>query len=154
MDTNIHELEGLLEEAWSSETSSDPNRWSPANPALGQCAVTALVVQDLLGGELLRGEVGNVSHYWNILPSGQEVDLTIGQFGTTKPTIHNIGGRSRDYVLSFPATQVRYGILSERVRNLLGETANPPRVPAIRMPNDHAKHRALREARTKSPRAN
>src|ERR1700737_4540681 len=120
-DTNIADLEAVLPQAWSAETSSEPNGWSLANPALGQCAVTALVVQDFLGGELLRGEVGNVSHYWNILTSGQKVDLTIRQFGTKQPTIENVAGRSRDYVLSFPATQIRYRILTERGRNLLTE---------------------------------
>ena len=47
--------------------------------------MTALVVQDLLGGALILAEVhvdgvrdGN--HYWNRLPDGTEVDLTADQF--------------------------------------------------------------------------
>jgi hypothetical protein len=48
--------------------------------------MTALVVQDVLGGDLILGEVqvegvkvGN--HYWNRLADGTEVDLTAEQFG-------------------------------------------------------------------------
>lgn len=122
-DLGIAELESALAAAWSPETSSDPSGWSPANPAWGQCAVTALVVQDYLGGELRRGLVGTVSHYWNVLPSGQEVDLTIDQFGRPKPTVRDVVDRTRSYVLSFPDTQVRYEILSVRVRSMLAEGA-------------------------------
>ena len=43
-----------LKTAWSKETSADPKNWSPENTAWGQCAVTALLVQSFLGGEILR----------------------------------------------------------------------------------------------------
>jgi hypothetical protein len=48
--------------------------------------VTALVVQDLFGGELLLAEVRNADgsrqgmHYWNRLADGVELDLTREQF--------------------------------------------------------------------------
>ncbi|WP_434095354.1 YunG family protein [Streptomyces flaveolus] len=35
----------------------DVSGWSPENPARGQCGVTALVVNDLLGGDPVCGEV-------------------------------------------------------------------------------------------------
>ena len=49
--------------------------------------MTALVVQDLLGGDLLCAEVHWLDgrrqgvHYWNRLPAGVDVDLTREQFG-------------------------------------------------------------------------
>ena len=103
-----------VERAWTRETSSAPEAWSPANPAFGQCAVTALVVQDFYGGSLLRVQVGDVSHYWNVLPDGTELDLTRQQFGGE---IETSGSELRDraYVLSFPETARRYGILRARV---------------------------------------
>ncbi|WP_446692591.1 YunG family protein [Saccharopolyspora hordei] len=60
--------------------------WHAGNPARGQCGVTALVVHDLLGGDLLRGEVHVDGrrvdhHWWDRLPGGLEVDLTREQFG-------------------------------------------------------------------------
>lgn len=59
--------------------------WSPENPARDQCGMTALVVQDVLGGELVLAEVhvNGVQighHYWNRLPDGSDVDLTSDQF--------------------------------------------------------------------------
>ncbi|MGW3608218.1 YunG family protein, partial [Micromonospora sp. NPDC005161] len=59
--------------------------WHPDNAARGQCGATALIIQDLLGGELILGEVvardAKVGyHYWNRLPDGRDVDLTADQF--------------------------------------------------------------------------
>jgi chromosome segregation ATPase len=52
-----------LRRALDVETSATPASWSLENPARGQCAVTALVVQDEMGRE--RGVVNGESHYWN-----------------------------------------------------------------------------------------
>jgi hypothetical protein len=80
-------LRPILRAAWGPDTCY-PNvsqEWGSDNPARAQCGMTALVVQDLLGGDLVLGEVhvdgakfGN--HYWNRLPDGTEVDLTADQF--------------------------------------------------------------------------
>jgi len=107
-------LAARLLRVWSKDTSSDPENWSPSNPAWGQCAVTALVVQDLLGGELLRCTVGHISHYWNRLPSGEEVDLTCDQFGDAIE-MRNVELRTRHYVLQFPDTFRRYEDLRRRL---------------------------------------
>jgi hypothetical protein len=84
---SVEVLRPLLRAAWGADTCDphDLERWWPGNPARGQCGVTALVVQDLLGGELILGavhvegaKVGH--HYWNRLPDGTEVDFTADQF--------------------------------------------------------------------------
>jgi 8-oxo-dGTP pyrophosphatase MutT (NUDIX family) len=76
-----------MREAWGPDTCdpSDLPDWRPENPARGQCGATALVIHDLLGGDLILGEVyGHGArrghHYWNRLPDGTEVDLTRDQF--------------------------------------------------------------------------
>lgn len=103
-----------LSQSWSRDTSAQPEIWSEETPAQGQCAVTALVVQELLGGDLLRGDVRRTSHYWNLLPSGSELDLTRYQFGShVQP--ESVGKRSRDYVLAFPDTRARYRRLRGKV---------------------------------------
>ena len=107
-------LEDELKQAWCRETSARPDTWTPSNPAWGQCAITALVVQDMLGGELLRGQWEGTSHYWNRLPSGLEVDLTRGQF-LNPPNPAEVEERSREYVLSWPDTVRRYNLLKERM---------------------------------------
>jgi 8-oxo-dGTP pyrophosphatase MutT (NUDIX family) len=84
---NVELLRPVFLTAWGPDTC-DPHdlaHWRPDNPARGQCATTALVVQDLLGGELCMGEVyvdgvkvGH--HWWNRLADGTTVDLTADQF--------------------------------------------------------------------------
>ena len=113
--TPVKDLDVLLARAWCQETSADPSGWSAENPSWGQCAVTALLVQDLLGGELLRSEVRGISHYWNRLPTGEEVDLTCQQFGSSYALSEPPEPRSREYVLSFPETTRRFVLLRARV---------------------------------------
>lgn len=58
--------------------------WSSDNPARGHCAMAALTLNDLLGGDLLLATVDRDGvqvgyHYWNRL-AGVDVDLTRAQF--------------------------------------------------------------------------
>lgn len=99
---------------WSRETSSDGEGWQETNKAWGQCAITALLIQDLFGGTLRRCKAilpdgRSISHYFNLV-DGRVVDLTQQQFpaGTTFTADEE---RSREYVLSFPETVMRYGRL-------------------------------------------
>ena len=85
--TSVEALRSVIRAAWGSDTCY-PNfsdDWGPDNPGRGQCGMTALVVQDILGGDLMLAEVHidgvkDSNHYWNRLPDGTEVDLTAGQF--------------------------------------------------------------------------
>lgn len=104
-----------IRRAWSADTSAADD-WSSSNPSLGQCAVTALVVQDAHGGDLIRVVNEGVSHYYNRLPNGVEIDLTRDQFQSWAPSEPE--ERSRDYVLSFEPTAARYEILRRRVGQL------------------------------------
>jgi hypothetical protein len=112
--TEIAELRHVVGRGWSASTSADPENWTEANPAWGQCAVSALLLQDAFGGELLRTDVNGISHYFNRLPSGQCVDLTFDQFpgGSAYGAIVQ---RERSYVAGFPATVQRYELLKSRV---------------------------------------
>jgi hypothetical protein len=114
----LDQCETALRAAWRRETSADPAGWSPFNPSLGQCAVTALIVQDVFGGCLLRAALPDGSHYWNLLPDGREVDLTRAQFGEAVD-LSDVVVRSREYVLSSPDTELRYRVLSDAVRRAL-----------------------------------
>jgi hypothetical protein len=87
-DAVREDIEAAVRAAWALDTCDpvDADDWSDANPSRGQCGSTALVINDLLGGELLIAEVlrGDGSrqgvHYWNLLPDGTAVDLTREQF--------------------------------------------------------------------------
>ena len=83
----LAEVEQAVRASWGADTC-DPvaiEKWNAENPALGQCGTTALVVQDLLGGDLIHGRVhldgkedGN--HYWNRFGPGIDIDFTREQF--------------------------------------------------------------------------
>lgn len=115
---NLADLARALEQAWCADTAC--GIWLPYCPSLNQCAVTALVVQDYLGGELLRCDMTDGdSHYWNRLPDGTEIDLTAEQFECidAQPIWETVVVRSRVYVLSFPDTALRYVLLRSRVES-------------------------------------
>ncbi|MFC0601737.1 hypothetical protein ACFFHI_25620 [Streptomyces palmae] len=82
-------VEEAIRSSWAADTCSPDDAarapWTPQNPAWGHCDITALVVHDLLGGQLVVGEVylgeeQHGHHWWNRLPSGIELDLTQDQF--------------------------------------------------------------------------
>ncbi|MFE2054550.1 hypothetical protein ACFQ6U_22240 [Streptomyces sp. NPDC056465] len=84
----LTDIEAAVRSSWSADTTTPAHRpqWDPGNPARDQCGVTALVVNDLLGGDLIRGEVRVDGervdhHWWNRLGMGVEIDLTREQFG-------------------------------------------------------------------------
>ena len=87
MDITVDELRTHFLAAWGPDTCYPDMsaEWRPDNPSRDQCGMTALVVQDVLGGDLVLAEVhvdgAKVGHhYWNRLPDGSEVDLTGDQF--------------------------------------------------------------------------
>ncbi|MGA3020443.1 MAG: hypothetical protein ABSD68_00635 [Candidatus Micrarchaeales archaeon] len=117
-------VEAALRHSWRSDTSFFPEEWSTANPMRGQCAVTALVVQDYLGGRLIVVDVltgGKQSdlHFYNELEDGKRVDLTRLQFaeGTAFGAPKYA---EREDVLSYPDTVKRYELLKSRVEETLG----------------------------------
>ena len=75
-------LDLALKRSWNKKTCYPPikKQWTKENPALGQCAVTALIVQDFFGGEILFCKHQN--HFWNQMPDSDKthIDLTRSQF--------------------------------------------------------------------------
>jgi hypothetical protein len=106
---NLLAASNAIRACWSARTSSIDD-WSPAVASRGQCAVTALLIQELFGGELLRAVVADESHYWNRLPDQTELDLTRDQFDRFDIS-GSVVERDRSYVLSFPDTAERYALL-------------------------------------------
>ncbi|WP_207170099.1 MULTISPECIES: hypothetical protein [unclassified Nesterenkonia] len=103
MAHTLKDIEQAFRASWGADTTclapSSLPAWGPDNPAHGQCGPTALVLQDLLGGELLIADVSagdgsgagsGAVHYWNKLLGGLEVDLTCEQFSS-----HHIVGEPR-----------------------------------------------------------
>jgi hypothetical protein len=115
-------LEDAIRGAWSLETSDEPEDWTPDNPAIGQCAVTARVVRDYLGGDflvagvVLEGRRVN-RHAWNRLPSGLTIDLTREQFRGGE----FLEAPAAEELLRTDRHPERYDLLAARVRATLGD---------------------------------
>lgn len=73
----------LSDGIWRKETCAPrmQHEWSEENKTLGQCSITAFLVQDLFGGEVygIPREGGNF-HCYNVV-DGKRFDLTSEQFG-------------------------------------------------------------------------
>jgi hypothetical protein len=117
----LSQLEAAIRASWSAETSDRPESWTPDNPAYQQCDVTARVVRDYLGGEILVAGVVLAGlrvdrHAWNRLASGLVVDLTREQFRDGErleaPTVND--------VVRIDRNPERYELLASRVRAALG----------------------------------
>jgi hypothetical protein len=65
-----------LRKSWSLATA---RQWTPENPAAGQCNVTALLVHELFGGELLKTRLPEGDHFYNRI-AGRRYDFTDSQF--------------------------------------------------------------------------
>jgi hypothetical protein len=115
----VSDLVSTIRKSWNQDTCYPPQAhlWTPDNPALGHCAITALVVQDYLNGGILYCK--HASHYWNRLATGEEIDLTREQFHSgTRICVDEI--RSRAHLLEgfdakLAATPLRYALLKARV---------------------------------------
>ena len=116
-DARIHEL--LRRHGWQAATAADPAGWSPANPSFGQCAVTALLLNEIAGLEIRRVEAihpdgTRESHYFNLL-DGAPLDPTAAQVppgsripdATGAPRTRGFAS-TRAYLLSNPDTRARY----------------------------------------------
>ena len=127
---SLSELYDALRQSWDSDTAYAKVKEAAAEGSpFGQCYVTALVVQDYFGGEILVFDYGDGDkHFWNRLPDGREYDLTADQFargqdfsadefgrpnlGWWKPPLEGKGKVWRGW-------NPRYRKLSNRVREAL-----------------------------------
>ena len=71
----------LLEKGWTKETCLNEIFWDEANPAVGQSAVTALLVQKCFGGEIFYFDYSKRKHYFNRI-KGCYYDLTYEELNT------------------------------------------------------------------------
>jgi hypothetical protein len=129
------DIETAIRQSWDIDTCDDHDvyQWTPENPSRGQCGVTAMTLQDLIGGDLLESEVFYADgshqgyHYWNRLAGGLEIDLTRaqlqdGEIVATPVALHRLAplpNRLAD----------KYVLLRTRVGERLGLDTWPEWVP-------------------------
>ena len=118
-------LKAALLNSWGIDTcySKDIAKWTQQAPSTGQCAITALVVQDYLGGIILRNREYN--HYWVSLNSKETVDFTKDQFSPEARIIKDDQVKRRDILRGERAeaarTPERYYLLKARVATELAK---------------------------------
>jgi hypothetical protein len=101
-------LDEALQASWSVETGG---KWLPTNRARGQCSVTALVVKDILGGDILKTDVDGYWHFYNQI-DGRRWDLTMSQFET--PIGYDDLPSTKEEALSDTSAE-QYRLLRQRV---------------------------------------
>lgn len=110
-------VRNALSQAWSLETAK---QWTPECPAAGQCNVTAVVIHDLFGGEILQTALpddwGDVIHFYNRI-DGRVVDLTDSQF--TEPIPYDDAPASRDAAMAC-VREAEYATLLSGIKAALG----------------------------------
>ncbi|WP_052868788.1 YunG family protein [Streptomyces niger] len=137
----LTDIERAIRSSWSAETCTPEfrSRWTTDNPARDQCGVTAMVLNDLLGGELIRGEV-HVNgervdyHWWNRLGMGVEIDLTREQFGPEEIVTEGMV-IARPPVAEWSRLREEYELLRNRVAERLNRQQAAVSATASRQPS-------------------
>jgi hypothetical protein len=128
----IDELIEALQASWDQTTSSWGTYLPESNKARGQCVATSLVVQDYLGGDIVRVHASGADidekHYFNKLPNGTILDTTALQYDvpvtfTPSPVdLQTRGFKSvREKRLSDNETRQKYETLKHKVDAYLKE---------------------------------
>ncbi len=107
----------LLSEIWCAETCAPRMRsdWSPENKTLGQCSITAFLMQDLYGGKVYGVPLGDGNfHCFNVV-GGCTFDLTSEQFGDVVLNYDNCPEQFREVHFAKEEKRGRYESLKARL---------------------------------------
>lgn len=114
-------LYDLLSQCWCAETCAPRMRenWSKEDRTLGQCSITAFLVQDIFGGKVygILRKGGNY-HCYNVVGS-HVFDLTSEQFHDEKLCYENNPEQFREVHFQKEEKRQRYLFLKERLNELL-----------------------------------
>ena len=107
----------LLDGIWCLETCAPRLRggWSEHNKTLGQCSITAFLMQDTFGGKVFGVPLpGGGYHCFNVA-GGCLFDLTSEQFGDAKLDYVHCPEQVRDAHFLDPEKRARYELLKARL---------------------------------------
>ena len=114
----------IFSELWCAETCAPRMRenWSPENKTLGQCSITAFLVQDIYGGKVygIKRPDGNY-HCFNDV-DGCVFDLTSEQFGDENLDYADCPEQFREVHFAKEEKKLRYEDLRKKLREWLQET--------------------------------
>jgi len=113
----IRDLYRDLKHAWCAETCAPRLRpgWTPDNPTLGQCSITAFLVQDRYGGKVYGVPLpdGGVHCFNRVGP--YTFDLASEQFGDEKLDYEHTPEQFREQHFADADKFARYELLKQRL---------------------------------------
>lgn len=117
----------ILSTIWCADTCAPRMRdaWSAENPTLGQCSITAFLMQDLFGGQvygILRP--GGNYHCFNVV-DGCMFDLTSEQFGDEKLDYSDCSEQFKETHFKKEEKRLRYEYLRKELLKYLDDTFDP-----------------------------
>ena len=120
------DLYEALSGIWCAQTCAPRMRdeWSPENRTLGQCSITAFLVQDIFGGRvygILRP--GGNYHCYNDV-DGHVFDLTSEQFGDEKLCYEGNPEQFREVHFAKEEKRLRYELLCRELQQACGSRRN------------------------------
>ena len=117
------QLYDALSYVWCEYTAAPRLRagWSSENKTLGQCSITAFLVQDIFGGKVYGiPREGGTFHCYNVV-DGKVFDLTSEQFGDEKLSYEDNPEQFREVHFAKEEKFLRYKYLKEQLKKYLEE---------------------------------
>ena len=107
----------LLSDVWCPETCAPRMRadWSPENPTLGQCSITAFLLQDLYGGKVYGVPLPDGNYHCFNTVEGCTFDLTSEQFGDAALDYANCPEQFREVHFAKQEKHLRYALLKQKL---------------------------------------
>ena len=113
----------LLSEIWCAETCAPRMRpdWSPENRTLGQCSITAFLLQDIYGGKVFGVPLGDGNYHCFNAVDGCVFDLTSEQFGEKTLEYSDCVEQFREDHFAKEEKKQRYQYLREKLLERLSD---------------------------------
>ena len=97
--------------------------WSPENKTLGQCSITAFLLQDLYGGKVFGVPLGDGNYHCFNVVGDYMFELTSEQFGEKKLNYADCPEQFRETHFAKEEKRQRYEVLKARLFALLPDHA-------------------------------
>ena len=112
----------LLSKIWCAETCAPRMRqdWTEENRTLGQCSVTAFLMQDIYGGKVYGVPLGDGNYHCFNAAGGCTFDLTSEQFGNRELCYENCPEQDRRVHFAKEEKRLRYEYLKNELTKKIG----------------------------------
>lgn len=114
-----------LEKGWTKETChpSYRDKWSIELPSIGQCAITAMYLNEIMGWDIYETLIGKSRHFFNKDSNGFIYDLTSDQFSDND--INYEFSRKREFKDLYKSCKNRYELFKSNLKgNIQDEKIN------------------------------